>query len=163
MGRLCRAYVSIMGARLSKIVALAVTAVVAAGALDGALAHKKKVRAKPPPAPGVVRDYDGTPIIMEGLKRPPRPTWEQDQPKQRAERPRAVPHGSSTYVPPPVPSPSGGPPPPALLQPAPAPPQSPPITTFSDRVTRCIHSFPLNAGVGNNPANLDAYVRHCAN
>jgi hypothetical protein len=36
-------------------------------------------------------------------------------------------------------------------------------STFGDRVTNCIHSAPLNAGVGNNPADTQAYVRHCAN
>jgi hypothetical protein len=148
---------------LSKIVAIAVMAILAVVALDPALARHKKARAQPQVAPDIVRDYDGTPIIMEGLKRPKRPAWEKDEPKARAERSRAPPRGSSTYIPPPVPSPSAGPPPPALLQlPPPAKPP-PPITTFSDRVTRCIHSFPLNAGIGNNPTNLDAYVRQCAN
>jgi hypothetical protein len=152
-----------MRAPLSKIVAIAVTAILAVAALDPALARHKKARPKPQAAPDIVRDYDGTPIIMEGLKRPKRPAWEMDEAKERAEHPYPRPRGSSTYIPPPVPSPSAGPPPPALLQPAPALPQPPPITTFSDRVTRCIHSFPLNAGIGNNPTNLDAYVRQCAN
>jgi hypothetical protein len=35
--------------------------------------------------------------------------------------------------------------------------------SFSDRVTRCNHSFPLNAGIGNNPTDRDSYVRQCAN
>jgi hypothetical protein len=39
----------------------------------------------------------------------------------------------------------------------------PPINRFSDRVTQCLHSFPLNAGLGNNPANKDLYVGSCAN
>jgi hypothetical protein len=39
----------------------------------------------------------------------------------------------------------------------------PPINSFSDRVTQCQHSFPLNAGLGNNPTNRDFYVRYCAN
>jgi hypothetical protein len=82
---------------------------------------------------------------------------------KRAAKPRSRPRGSSTYIPPPVPSPSGGPPSPAMLAPPPAPYKPPPINSFGDRVTNCIHSFPLNAGVGNNPTNRDAYVRQCAN
>ncbi len=38
-----------------------------------------------------------------------------------------------------------------------------PINTFSDRITNCLHSFPLNAGLGNNPTERDFYVRSCAN
>ena len=39
----------------------------------------------------------------------------------------------------------------------------PPINSFGDRVTNCIHSFPLNAGIGNNPRDQQAYIRQCAN
>ena len=48
-------------------------------------------------------------------------------------------------------------PPPVLAAPTPARP------SFSDRVTNCIHSFPLNAGVGNNPTNQTAYMGQCVN
>ena len=48
------------------------------------------------------------------------------------------------------------PPPPGVYKP-------PPINTFSDRVRNCIHSYPLNAGIGNNPTDQGAYVRQCAN
>jgi len=30
-------------------------------------------------------------------------------------------------------------------------------------VTNCLHSFPLNARLANNPANRDLYVRSCVN
>jgi hypothetical protein len=30
-------------------------------------------------------------------------------------------------------------------------------------VTNCLHSFALNAGLANNPANRDLYVRSCVN
>jgi hypothetical protein len=50
-----------------------------------------------------------------------------------------------------------------LLQPPPAPYRPPPIESFSDRVTKCIHSYPLNAGVGNNPTDQQMYIRQCAN
>jgi hypothetical protein len=39
----------------------------------------------------------------------------------------------------------------------------PPINTFGDRVTNCIHSCPLNAGIGNNPRDQQSYIRQCAN
>jgi hypothetical protein len=39
----------------------------------------------------------------------------------------------------------------------------PPINSFSDRVIGCNHSFPLNAGIGNNPTDRSSYVRQCAN
>jgi hypothetical protein len=85
----------------------------------------------------------------------------------RAERPRTVRRGSSSFtdIPPVNPSPNSpnSPPAAALTRPAPAPYRPPPITTYGDRVTNCIHSFPLNAGIGNNPTNQQSYVRQCAN
>jgi len=39
----------------------------------------------------------------------------------------------------------------------------PPINSFSDRVRNCIHSYPLNAGIGNNPTDQSSYIRQCAN
>ena len=54
-------------------------------------------------------------------------------------------------------------PPPMLRQPTLAPYQPPPINSVSDRVTQCLHTFPLNAGLGNNPTNRDFYVRSCVN
>ena len=30
-------------------------------------------------------------------------------------------------------------------------------------MTNCLHLLPLNAGLGNNPANRDLYVRSCVN
>jgi hypothetical protein len=73
--------------------------------------------------------------------------------------PKARPRGSS-YIPPtalprtePV----------AVAPPSPGVYTPPPINSFSDRVINCNHSFPLNAGIGNNPADRSAYVRQCAN
>jgi hypothetical protein len=51
----------------------------------------------------VTPDGSGTPIIMQGL--PKRPTRTADYPKERAQRPRTIPRGSSSH-PPPVSSPS---------------------------------------------------------
>jgi hypothetical protein len=77
---------------------------------------------------------------------------------------RKIPRGSAIYVPPPVPSPRGTPPSPMLLQPPPVAPYQPPaINSFSGRVTQCLYSFPLNAGLGNNPTDRDTYVRSCVN
>ncbi|MBM3528904.1 MAG: hypothetical protein FJX62_12505 [Alphaproteobacteria bacterium] len=110
-------------------------------------------------------------MVEEGAPRPKRvrkPASGAEQPirsdtPRRAERPR--PRGSSTYIPPPVPSPSAAnsPPPPSALAPGPGVYQPPRLNTFGDRVTNCIHSAPLNAGIGNNPADRQAYVRQCAN
>jgi hypothetical protein len=127
--------------------------------LDDAAARPKK-RLKPrPPASGAVQYIDGTPIIMQGYRPAPSVLRDAGTPRAREDLPR--PPGSSSYVPPPVPAP--GPSgstmralPPAIYQP-------PPVNSFSDRVRNCIHSYPLNAGVGNNPAGRDAYVSHCAN
>jgi hypothetical protein len=69
-------------------------------------------------------------------------------------------------VQPPVPSPFIGPPPSIngpLSQPSFRASQPPRLNSFSDRVTSCLHSFPLAGGQGNNPSERDAYVRSCAN
>ena len=153
---------------MKRFLALMLVAAVAIAVTDAASARPKKKRAKSPVPPisrtyesPITRDYDGTPIIMQGFRRT-RPT--DDQPaQQNADRPVRIPRGSSTYIPPPMPSPAAGPPAPALVQPAPAPYQPPPINSFSDRVRNCIHSAPLNAGIGNNPADTQSYIRQCAN
>ena len=165
----------------AKTLALAVAAVFMLGAADDAWAAKKK-RGKRQAAPvttdsgvtrdlGITRDANGTPIIMQGYKpssrlgrgdMPGDPAPE-IRPQTRTERPASVRRGSSTYIPPPVPSPNGGPPAAALTQPGPGVYQPPPIRGFGDRATNCIHSFPLNSGVGGNPTELGAYTRSCAN
>jgi hypothetical protein len=160
-----------MQAPLSKILAIAVAVIVALGTMDVASARSKKHRAEPSTTTILEHDYDGTPIIMRGPDAPkprsePRSKTkvvpeEKVQPSERAERPRHVPRGSSTYIPPPVPSPYASPPPP-LTQP-PAVYQPPPINSFGDRVTNCIHSYPLNKGIGNNPTDQQMYIRQCAN
>jgi hypothetical protein len=139
---------------------LALAAVFAFAAAEGASARPKKHRIQHSVAPTITQYEHGTPIIMQGLEWPKGPARADDRPKERAERPRTIPRGSSAHLPP-VPSPS----PPSLMpiQPAPAPYTPPPINSFSDRVTRCNLSFPLNAGLGNNPGTRDAYVRYCVN
>jgi hypothetical protein len=152
-----------MSGPLIKFLAVAIAGIVAVAAADGALARAKKPRVKPKPAPTVLHDYDGTPIIMQGLERPTKQRAPGEiEPSKRTERPRKVPRGSGGYIPPPVPSPSGGSPPAVLLQPAPQPYRPPPIKSFGDRVTDCIHSYPLNKGIGNNPIDQQMYIRQCA-
>lgn len=80
------------------------------------------------------------------------------EPKKRPE-PKQRPRGSS-YIPdmslPRTVAPTVAPLSPGVYKP-------PPINTFSDRVRNCIHSYPLNAGIGNNPTDQSAYIRQCAN
>jgi hypothetical protein len=61
---------------------------------------------------------------------------------------------------PPVPAP--GPSSPLVVAPN-APVTPPKLDTFGDRVNRALHSFPLEAGRGNNPTDRDSYVRQRAN
>jgi hypothetical protein len=39
----------------------------------------------------------------------------------------------------------------------------PPINSFGDRATGAIHSYPLQQGIGNNPTNMQMYIRQNAN
>jgi hypothetical protein len=145
-----------------KALNLALVIVFAFGTTETVSARPKKQRVERSAAPAKVPDYYyGTPIIMQGMKRPKRPVWGEDRLNERAERQRMIPRGRSPHIPPLVSSPS--PPLPMLRQPPVTPYRPAPINSFGDRVTQCIHSFPLNAGVGNNPADRDAYVRYCVN
>jgi hypothetical protein len=82
---------------------------------------------------------------MQGLQWPKQPARTENQPKERAQRPPTIPRGSSTSMPP-VPAPSV---PSAIVsQPSVGVYKPPPINSFSDRVTQCQHSFPLNAAWG---------------
>ncbi len=130
-----------------KAVSLALAVLYAAAALQPVMAQD--------------RSYDI--MVEEGGKRPnkrkaPEPEIAPDaKPKQNTE-PRSRPRGSS-YVPP-----TGLPRTEAIV--APQPPGvyvPPPVNSFSDRVNNCNHSFPLNAGIGNNPTDRSSYVRQCAN
>jgi|SRR5690349_2987135 hypothetical protein len=71
---------------------------------ESALTRPKKHRAEHRAPPTVERcllpltpDESGTPIIMQGL--PKRPARTADYPKERAERPRTIPRGSSNHLP----------------------------------------------------------------
>jgi hypothetical protein len=166
---------------LSKLSLIALAAVLVAGTFDTADAARKKqrtVRERPAASEqeqrkrdfnrdlGIKLDADGTPIIMQGYgshSKKTRTTVPEADPNLRADRPR--PRGSSgAYIPPVNPSPNAGPTPQQILnQPTVQPYKPPPITTFSDRVGNCIMSYPLNAGIGNNPRDRQSYIRQCAN
>lgn len=113
------------------------------------------------PAAAQNRSYDI--MVEEGGKRlnkrkAPEPEIAPDAtPKKRTE-PKSRPRGSS-YLPP-----TGLPRTEAIVTPSPPGVYvPPPVNSFSDRVINCNHSFPLNAGVGNNPTDRGSYVRQCAN
>jgi len=129
---------------LRPIAAFAILAVLLAAASSDAAFAKHRRHSVRPSATSIPVDASGTPIIMKGY---------QSNPRRR---------GSSVLVG----TPSAGLPdlPAPQLLPAPSPPQIAPVPpTFSDRVVGCIHSYPLNAGVGNNPTEQGAYIRQCAN
>lgn len=162
----------------SKVLTVLLAALLAMVAIDAAAAasHKKRHRVTTPTQPaatrshpyndlGIQKDEDGTPIIMQGYH-PRKLTTEELAPAQRTERPVHIPRGSSTYIPPPVPSPysPNSPPARALTQaPVVQPYNPPPITTFSDKVTGAIHDYPLQKGIGNNPVDQQQFIRQRLN
>jgi hypothetical protein len=159
---------------MSKMLVLLIAAALALGTSGEAFAAPKKQKPKRADAPLVQRDYDGTPIIMKGyrpsgtisiMKDEPGTGRVSDPPSKKADRPRTYPRGSSgAYIPPPVPSPRASSlPAPALVQPAPQVYQPPKINSFGDRATNAIHDFPLQRGIGNNPNDLQSFIRQRAN
>ena len=174
------AYVLVMPAPF-KTLTFALAALMVLGTLDSASARKKKARTQPQSTAGenqprhvpgqlVPVDRDGTPIIMQGYRSPAmtqgdKELKEPEQTVQRADRPVKIPRGSSTYIPPPSPSPysSSSPPAAALTQPTVQPYHPPPITTFSDKVNDAIHAYPLQKGIGNNPLDQQQFIRQRIN
>jgi hypothetical protein len=151
-----------MQAPFMKVLTIGFAAVLALGTADAASAkHKKAHRAvhRDVTSTSIPVDRDGTPIIMQGYGAPVTDR-KVEPPRQKTERAVKIPRGSSTYIPPPNPSPYANPPPPLTKPPGVYTP--PPINSYSDRVTNCIHSYPLNKGIGNNPTDQQAYVRQCA-
>src|SRR5947209_17216538 len=171
----------------AKILTLALAALMTLGTLDTASARKKKDSTKPQatasenwlrhvpdrryvPGQLVPVDRDGTPIIMQGYRSPAmmrgdKEPKESTERMQRADRPIHIPRGSSTYIPPPSPSPYSvsSPPAAALTQPIPQPYKPPPITTFSDKVNSAIQAYPLERGIGNNPMDQQQFIRQRIN
>jgi hypothetical protein len=167
---------------LTKLSLLALAAVVTVGTTDAAFAARKKHRTVRHDSVqsdtdqrkrdfdkslGLQYDANGVPILIKGYSSVPKggaapsAAPSEERPKLRADRP--IPRGSgyvpSSLVPPNVGSVPQQTPSAQIVQ-----PYNPPrINTFSDRVTNCIHSFPLNAGIGNNPRDQQSYIRQCAN
>jgi hypothetical protein len=115
---------------------------------------------------GIQRDASGTPIIMKGFRtnradtrragtsRSVKPATVKPADVRQAYRPARIPRGSGTAIPSQVGTTTG-----QTVQ-----PYNPPrIETFSDRVTNSIHSYPLQKGIGNNPADQQMYIRQKAN
>jgi hypothetical protein len=174
-----------MQAPLPNLLTFALAAVLTVGTLDTASArHRTKHRAKPQatsserwlrtaePDHLVPIDRDGTPIIMKGYRSPAMMRDDkagklelEPKPARRADRPIKIPRGSSTYIPPPDPSPysKNSPPAAALTRPTVQPYNPPPITTFSDRVNNAIQAYPLEKGVGNNPIDQQQFIRQRLN
>ena len=124
-------------------------------------------------APTVTRDYDGTPIIMQGyhrtygipdIMREDKGTPRRDEPTKRADRPIKIPRGSSTYIPPPVPSPIGRQSAAGRAAAAAATAHRAAADQHLQRPRQRTASTPapFNAGLGNNPAEQQAYIGQCA-
>jgi hypothetical protein len=133
-----------IGSRLI-VVTLAAVAVVASTSADAR--HRRTVQHTT--STGLPVDSSGTPIIMKG--------YEADQGRVhgRAAAPVVVPPAHTGL--PNLPARQLLQPPPPPVAAAPSPP------SMSDKVSNCIHSYPLNAGVGNNPAERNAYIGQCVN
>jgi hypothetical protein len=134
-----------IGSRLI-VIALLATAVTASTSAEAR--HRRTAQGTT--STGLPVDPWGTPIIMQG--------YQDDQGRRvtgRVAAPVVVPpaHTGLPNLPP------------RQLQQAAPPPiyAAPSKPSFSDKVTNCIHSYPLNAGIGNNPADRNAYIGQCAN
>jgi hypothetical protein len=129
----------------SRLVVIALAAAAVATSADAR--HRRTVQHTT--STGLAVDSSGTPIIMKG--------YEADQGRvhDRVAAPVVVPPPHTGL--PDLPSRQllqGAPPP---VYTAPSPP------SLSDKVSNCIHSYPLNAGIGNNPADRNAYIGQCVN
>jgi hypothetical protein len=144
-----------MSVPLSKTMTLAL-AVLVLGAAATASARPKKQSAERTTTPATM--CDGTPVIMQGMECPsgPRRGATQEQPTERAERPRVTRRGSGgPYV-----APLQRPPSLTLTQPSVGSYIPPPINNPSERINQLNQSFPLDRGLGNNPTDRDAYIRY---
>jgi len=132
---------------------LATLVAFAAGQVDVAVARPRNSG-----VPSIIdMDASGTPIIMQGLPKSPKSSVPGATRRSKsAEHPRRIARGSSGYVEL-TPLPRTG-----LISAAPAvaPYIPPPIANPSERIQELNHSFPLNRGLGLNPADRDAYIRY---
>ena len=156
-----------MQLRLNTLLTAAFAALLILAHADASLARSKKAGSSGDL--GIEQDSNGVPIIMKGYRSDRVITNRADtersriqDPRKQAAKPVRIPRGSSTYIPPPVPSPSAsrvGVTAGATVQPY----NPPPITTYGDRVNNAIHSYPLNKGLGNNPIDQQMYIRQNSN
>ena len=138
-----------MQARTSKIVVALLAALLAAAYSNTSAAETRQAGS------GLKRDSDGTPLIMKE-DRPSR----LDAVRKKKQRTVRIPRGSGGYVRPSVPVNVGAG---VTTPPAAQVYRPPPITSFGDRATNAIHSYPLQKGIGNNPTDLPSYIRQNAN
>ena len=141
------AYLFAMQGIGSRLIVIALVATAAAAATSADARHRRTVHHTT--ATGLPVDSSGTPIIMEGYQA------DQGRLHGRVAAPVVVP-----------PAHTGLPDLPArqLLKTSPPPIYAAPSQpSLSDKVTNCIHSYPLNAGIGNNPADRNAYIGQCVN
>jgi hypothetical protein len=154
-----------MSLSASKAFALGLVLVFFAFGAEQALARAKKHRpVEPSFVPSIMVDETGTPIIMQGLKRPKRAIQDRRYTSKQAERRVYIPRGSATFIPP-ISSVGGLPRTPSLAvqPPAVAPYNPPPINNPSERINQLNQSFQFNRGLGNNPTDRDAYTRYNLN
>jgi len=144
-----------------QILALGLVLVFCASGAEQALARSQKHRFDSLTLPSLPVDATGTPVIMQGLERPKKAVEDRHYRRKEAKRPVYVPRGSASLVPA---GPSSLPRTPSLGPRLAVTPYNPPaINSPSDRVIQYNHSFQLNRGLGNNPSNLDAYIRYNLN
>ena len=142
-----RAYFFSMFGTGSRLIVIALVATAAVASTSADARHRRAAQHNT--STGLRVDSSGTPIIMEGYQ---------------ADQGRVHGRVSSPVVVPPAYTSPRDLPPRQLLQPAPPPVAAAPSKpSFSDKVTNCIHSYPLNAGIGNNPAERNAYIGQCVN
>ena len=162
--QLTNTYFKNMSLSASKAFAVGLVLVSFAFGAEQALARARKHRpVEPFSVPSIMVDETGTPIIMQGLKRPKRAIQDRRYTSKQAERRVYIPRGSATFIPPI--SSVGLPRTPSLTvqPPAVAPYNPPPISNPSERINQLNQSFQFNGGLGNNPTDRDAYIRYNLN
>jgi hypothetical protein len=164
-----------MPVRITKTLTCGLATILVVGTMDAAAArhrrhvrhvvsHHTVIRSTSPDSSfwSGIPVENGTPVIMKGYHPPKVGSGE---PHRRADDTIEIPRGSGAYIPPPVPSPysPNSPPAAALTQPTIQPYRPPHIETFGDRVTNGIHDYPLQKGIGNNPTDMQSFIRQRAN
>ena len=150
-----------MQSQRNKLLTAALAALLLLAHSDAGLARAKKTGSSGDSSVlGIQKDSSGTPIIMKGFRSNRADTKRAGVARstarsgKQAYRAARIPRGSSTAIPSRVGATTG-----QAVQ-----PYNPPrITTFSDRVTNSIQSYPLQKGLGNNPTDQQMYIRQNSN